>query len=342
MKCTEISELLSLYIDNMLDENQVREVEEHLSSCDACRKEYNELNNMLALLSQTEMIPVPDEFSFRLKKALKEEKQKMIDEGLITKQPKKKSQWRIITSIAAIFAVGVISFSIYDNVMGNIPFFNNSKDQAASNVKTEEIDKQIAAMKEADADTYLGGRAEDSASSSDGTVVMKDPSNDQQKMMAKSAETATADDTQVSNSQNKELQTESADLSDAQTYGAAVGSEPNTGSADTPQPESPADAGGFGFKSNMLSAQDDCSRSLTGSGMERNSAAVQFYNKQIEEKLAGFDYQVLETTYAQTGEWQFRIFIFRGKDGNTYNEEIRIIGKDGKIEIICSNDFMGL
>lgn len=296
---------------------------------------------MLALIAQAEMVPVPDEFSFRLKKALKEEKQKMIDEGLIKKQPAKKNQWRIITSIAAIFAVGVISFTVYDNVMGGIPFFDIGKDQAAPSAKTEHIDEQAAAMKQADADTNLGGQTEDSASSSDGTVVMKDSSNDQL-MMAKSANIAADDSAQNSDSQNKELRTESADLSDTQTYGAAVGSASNPGTEDAAQPESAADAGGFAFKSNKLSADDEFSRSLTGSGMERNSAAVQFYNKQIEEKLSEFDYQVLETTYAQTGEWQFRIFIFRGKDGNTYNEEIKVIGKDGKIEIISSNDFMGL
>jgi hypothetical protein len=91
-----------------------------------------------------------------------------------------------------------------------------------------------------------------------------------------------------------------------------------------------------------LPPEEECSRSLTSAGVERNAAAVQFYNNLIEERLKGFDYQVLGSSYTQTGEWQFRIFIFRGKDGNTYNEEIRIIGKDGKIETICSNDFMGL
>lgn len=331
MKCTEIRELLSLYIDNMLDENQVREVEEHLSSCDACRKEYNELKEIMELIGQAEMIPVPDEFSFRMKKALREEKQKMIDEGLIARPLKKKKQWRIITSIAAVFAVGVISFSIYDNILGNIPFFNNSTDQAGPTAKLEE--SYDLKNDDSTGETVIaGGSAEDSASSSDGTVVMKEESNDMQLKMA--------DETNNANVQN-----ESADYGDAQTYGAAVGSEP-TDADRSAEAESASDANGsgedFAFKSSLAAAPDDCSRSLTGSGLERNSAAVQFYNKQIEEKLSGFDYQVLETTYAQTGEWQFRIFIFRGKDGNTYNEEIRIIGKDGKIETICSNDFMGL
>ena len=350
MKCIEIRDLLSLYIDNMLDEDQVREVEEHLSSCDACRKEYNELNSMLALIDQAEMIPVPDEFSFRLKKALKEEKQKMIDEGLIKKQPAKKNQWRIITSIAAVFAVGILSYGLYDNVMGGLPFFNNASDQVGPAAKTE----KTYPMKNADpaGETGVaGGLAEDAASSSDGSVVMKGQADNLQPMTANMAEAPAAGDTQRSDSKEKAVQNESAEIADAQTYGAVAGPEPDgsTQPANGAEQESAADTGGssgsggeFAFKSSMISSQDACSRSLTGSGLERNSAAVQYYNKQIEEKLSGFDYQVLETTYSQTGEWQFRIFIFRGKDGNTYNEEIKIIGKDGKIETICSNDFMGL
>ena len=347
MKCIEIRDLLSLYIDNMLDENQVQEVEEHLSSCDACKKEYNELKEISELLGQAEMIPVPDEFSFRLKKAIKEEKQKMIDEGLIVKQPKKKSQWRIITSIAAVFAICVVSYSLYDNVMGNLPFFNNGTNQAAPTAKTEEADKKITDMKEqANSDTYAGS-AQD-GETSDGSVVMKDQSKDLKLMMAKSADNSASAETQSSTGKNKAVENEVADPSD--TYGAVAGSEPNEGDQSTSGAEksaaAAADTGGAGgeftFKNSVASSQEECSRSLVGTGLERNSAAVQYYNKLIEEKLSGFDYQILESTYSQTGDWQFRIFIFRGKDGNTYNEEIKVIGKEGKIETICSNDFMGL
>ena len=137
--------------------------------------------------------------------------------------------------------------------------------------------------------------------------------------MANSAEPSAAGDTQRSDSKEKAVENEAADLSDAQTYGAAAGSEPNDGDQSTSGAEQDAAAdssgagGEFTFKNSIASSKDECSRSLTGSGLERNSAAVQYYNKQIEEKLSGFDYQILETTYSQTGEWQFRIFIFREK-----------------------------
>lgn len=342
MKCIEIRELLSLYIDNMLDENQVREVEEHLSSCDACRKEYNELKEIFELLGQAEMIPVPDEFSFRLKKALKEEKQKMIDEGLIVKQPKKKNRWRIITSIAALFAVGILSYSLYDDVMGTLPFFKNGTNQTGPTAATEEFNQKMADIEEKDPDSYSSPALDDE--SSDGSVVMKDRTAELPPVMTNSV----ADNTQSTDGKEKSVQNEAADLGGALTYGAAAGSEPaevdrsSSGAETEPAADTSGISSEFAYKSSLSLSQDECSRSLIGSGPERNSAAVQYYNKQIEEKLSGFDYQILETAYSQTGEWQFRIFIFRGKDGNTYNEEIKIIGKDGKIETICSNDFMGL
>lgn len=58
----------------MLDEDQVKEVEEHLSTCDSCRKELDEMKEILGLGNQAEMVPIPEAFNFRLKKALKEEK----------------------------------------------------------------------------------------------------------------------------------------------------------------------------------------------------------------------------------------------------------------------------
>ena len=76
-------------------------------------------------------------------------------------------------------------------------------------------------------------------------------------------------------------------------------------------------------------------------GAERNSAAVGFYSTLIAERLKEFDYQITESKYVN-GDWHFSVFIFHGKDGNTYNEDIMIIGRDGGIELCYTNEFMGL
>ena len=347
MKCNEIDELLSLYIDRMLDEGQAKEVEEHLSSCDSCRKEYNEMKETIDLLGQSVMLPVPDTFRLRLRKALDEEKQNMADSGVIGMPSKMKNKWRIITSVAAIFVVGVITFSLYNDVLGILPDRLNGGEQTG------------AAEKEKNYDTFSGasGSVDDSAdipnTSSDGSVVMKDQAEDLQPMPMDQG-SAAADEVQNYSSVNGNdtaLRKEVSSEEQMTVYGMADGTEPvdeeeAVMAADSEEPEEDAAAegidGNLAGNSKLAASPEECSRSLTSSGVERNTAAVQYYNNLIEEKLKNFDYQVLETRYAQTGEWQFRIFIFRGKDGNTYNEEILISGKDGEIEVICSNEFTGL
>ncbi len=354
MKCNEIKELLSLYIDRMLDESQLKEIEEHLSVCDGCRKEYIEMKEMLDLLGQAEMIPVPDAFCFRLRKALKEEKQNMIDSGIICKPSKNKNRWRIITSIAAVFAVGVITLSLYSDVLGILPDKLNGGDQAGAVKQKEDYDEYAGkneGIAESPADPNL---------SSDGSVMMKNQESDPQTLATESdlaaaggSDTYIYDSSETNSSDNlsNDLNKESSPEDQMITYGLADDSKPDTGeesdmAADTAEPEAAAGADGLDRSlvnnSKLAPYQGEGSRSLAVSGVERNTAAVQFYNNLIEEKLKGFDYQVLESSYTQTGEWQFRIFIFRGKDGNTYNEEILIVGKDGEIKVICSNEFMGL
>ncbi len=345
MKCNEIRELLSLYIDRMLDENQLKEIEEHLSTCDACKNEYNEMKEMIDLLGQAEMLPVPDAFGFRLKKALKEEVQNMTDSGIIGKPSKKKNQWRILTSVAAVFAVGLLSFGLYHDVLGILPDQFNGTEQAEiapAEIPSEESD----GAENYDIDTGITGNADsegNSILSSDGSVSMKQQDTDLQL-------DSTASDRYTSNAPDFAASS-APDKDDTQGYGVAGGMEPDQedqgiSAADAAEPEAGNNVFGFDGEAPINSKrdpiQDECNRSLTASSVERNAAAVQYYDNLIEERLKDFDYQVLETCYVKTGEWQFRIFIFRGKDGNTYNEEILIIGKDGKISAIYPNEFMRL
>ena len=76
--------------------------------------------------------------------------------------------------------------------------------------------------------------------------------------------------------------------------------------------------------------------------VESNSAAIKYYNNLIQEKLRDFDHEIIDYTYSLTGEWHFKIFIYKNKDGNTYNQEVLIIGRNGAIEVLNSNEIMGL
>ena len=333
-----------LYIDQMLEDEQMKDVEAHLSVCDACRKEYEDQNEIHVLLSQVEMVPVPASFEFRLKKALKEEKQHMESVSAATdKNLKKKRKYRMITSIAAIFAVGILSFGVYQDILSILPDKLGGEDQAAmeQSKKSDEelfgsssdnyVPDDTVVMKSSEADVNAGSGTDEI---NDQQNTRSEPSYNQNKEAASEQENIKANNDATmpdygTTSPEFDLDTESVSIAAADGLNDAAGS----GASDGQLPN---------YK--MVAPREECSRSLTSSlsGAERNTAAVQYYNGLIETRLKGFDYQVLDSNYTKTGEWTFTIFIFRGKDGNTYNEEIMIIGKDGKIEVICSNEFMGL
>jgi len=355
MKCEENKELLSLYIDHMLDDSQMKEVENHLASCAACKKEYEEMMEMVELLNRLEMVPVPDSFQFRMKKALQEEKERAAAEK--AKEAGKKGKWRIITSIAAVFAVGIISFSLYHDVLGVLSDRLNGNDQAGLMMQKEEVQDGKA----------IGG--EDSTEKIDAPAVNDTQNADldtEENIKYGVASKGAADVYEMSNSvrgdiaknesqesKSKEYASTSVEGAPEMMYGLAdsadTGSSGDSGLTDSNLAAESADtsadtAEGSGSISPEMTMKTvpptGCSRSLTPSGLERNAAAVQFYENLIEDKLADFDYQILSSSYVQSGEWRFRVFIFRDKDGNTYNNEICIIGKNGVIEVLDSNNFM--
>ena len=55
MKCEEIQGLLSEYIDNYLDDTNRILVDEHLSSCEACSKEFEEIESLFLGLKDMEL-----------------------------------------------------------------------------------------------------------------------------------------------------------------------------------------------------------------------------------------------------------------------------------------------
>lgn len=367
MKCNEIRELLSLYIDQMLDDNQRSDVEKHLSGCEACQKEYDDLNEIHLLLNEMEPVPVPDAFELRLKQALKEEKKRMNGFGGPIRSLFTNKQYRMVASVAAVFAVGILTLGVYQDVLGDFADKLNFVRQDGT---------EQAAPSDAEADLYGSSSGMDADSGNDiknddmnnkldnldDQIQMSTESNDQEmRYQADRNDEGSATPMQKNAPVKKEFAvavperasgnaggSDSTAPSD-EAYYEAGGAAPSDGvdAADENAKEKEISYGALAQdesrpKSKAGLSGESCSRSLTASSVERNTAAVQYYMNLIEERLDGFDYQVLNSGYAQTGTWNFKIFIFRGKDGNTYNEEILIIGKDGKIEVICSNEITGL
>lgn len=106
MNCNEVKELISEYIDKQLDSKMNAEFEEHIRTCEDCRKELNEMKSMLDLLKDLPSEELPKDFKINLHNRLLEEQAKQ----------KKKMKFnifanryaRVCTSIAAGIALIIL------------------------------------------------------------------------------------------------------------------------------------------------------------------------------------------------------------------------------------------
>lgn len=71
MQCRDICEMLSPYIDGMLESSQAVQVEEHLAACAACRLEYDDLRAAVELVRELPEVVPPREFHEELRQKLK-------------------------------------------------------------------------------------------------------------------------------------------------------------------------------------------------------------------------------------------------------------------------------
>lgn len=72
-ECLELFDKLSAYIDNELDSNDCRSIEQHLLNCDACQSCLGALKRTIALCRGTATtVPVPEKVSQRLKALVKQ------------------------------------------------------------------------------------------------------------------------------------------------------------------------------------------------------------------------------------------------------------------------------
>ena len=76
MNCSKVKRLLSRYIDKeLLEQNVITQIEEHLKVCPDCKAELQSLVSTGALISQKERIAVGEDFLARLKDRLRPQPQ---------------------------------------------------------------------------------------------------------------------------------------------------------------------------------------------------------------------------------------------------------------------------
>ena len=109
MNCDEIRELISLYIDNNLEEEQMIEIEKHLLVCDACKKEFEEIVLVINGMKNLTEVEIPAQFDSRLREELKKEAES-------SRKADKKNKRIRYSSIAAIFLIGIFSVAMYNSI----------------------------------------------------------------------------------------------------------------------------------------------------------------------------------------------------------------------------------
>lgn len=125
MKCNDIQEQISLYIDNMLDDNGKEILIKHLEECNQCSAEYDFLIATVNLCRELPMLELPENYEIglnnKLKTAKAENKHIAKEEVQITTivEKMKQKNWKVYASIAAVFIVFVISVTGLNSVRMN-------------------------------------------------------------------------------------------------------------------------------------------------------------------------------------------------------------------------------
>ena len=99
MKCEEVQEKLSLYIDGMLSGEETTRIREHLLLCPACNREYLVLSEVTELLHHMPQPELPGDFDRNFRKALEKERQ---PRAKVLHFPQRASSFKKYVSAAAV------------------------------------------------------------------------------------------------------------------------------------------------------------------------------------------------------------------------------------------------
>ena len=105
MSCNRVRNSLALFLDDMLDSAEKQTLEEHLTTCAACREELAQLRRDRSLLQALPLVSPPPAFRAELLKKVHAEK------------PRKRAAWRYfaprLASLAAVLMVVLLVGNIY-------------------------------------------------------------------------------------------------------------------------------------------------------------------------------------------------------------------------------------
>jgi len=142
-KCEEILELLSLYIDNELDNDTARSVKEHIDSCSSCKTEMDQLVEIINVCNRTDEVELPDDFNDVLHQKLKLEKKNIEDnkKTIVLRN-------RILKTVTSVAAIFIVIFALRG--LMNIETFDNGKSVGKYSIKEDTKDGTMSVQREAE------------------------------------------------------------------------------------------------------------------------------------------------------------------------------------------------
>ncbi|HOV24964.1 MAG TPA: zf-HC2 domain-containing protein [Pseudobacteroides sp.] len=138
-KCEDIRELISEYIDGDMSGDLLSEFEEHISSCEDCRNELNDVKSIIAMLNDTPDEDLPLNFKDELHERLLEEKAKK--KNVISLVIAKYSH--VFASAAGLLIIFTI-WMVYNNNIGlkeGSPNVNSIQSYESNEYSTNEFSK---------------------------------------------------------------------------------------------------------------------------------------------------------------------------------------------------------
>ena len=105
VKCREVQEKLSLYLDGMLPDKEREQIKSHLYFCEECRSEFDTLLELHSLLADMPQASLPKDFDQNLRYALE-------NPGRMIPLKKGYKRYGAVAAMFVIMAVTVVSLSL--------------------------------------------------------------------------------------------------------------------------------------------------------------------------------------------------------------------------------------
>ena len=119
MKCRSVQKKLSAYQDNELETHERQQVTSHLLSCQACRKQYAELERVWKIVGQVEEIRL-DPWSYQqIVRRIKEPR----EERLLPTRPHVFELFRTPVAVSIILIIGLLAGTYLGSILARCDLF---------------------------------------------------------------------------------------------------------------------------------------------------------------------------------------------------------------------------